>query len=71
MKVSKRRFYSTQDVMEILGISKSKANQLMHMFEFRGQLFRDGRVMRVRIKDFEQWLKERESECMANDQAVM
>lgn len=57
--------------MEILGISKSKANQLMHMFEFRGQLFRDGRVMRVRIKDFEQWLKERESECRANDQAVM
>lgn len=71
MKVSKRRFYSTQDVMEILGISKSKANQLMHMFEFRRQLFRDGRVMRVRIKDFEQWLKERESKCRADDQSAI
>ena len=57
--------------MEILGISKSKANQLMHMFEFRGQLFRDGRVMRVRIKDFEQWLEERESECKMGGQAMM
>lgn len=71
MKASKRRFYSTQDVMEILGISKSKANQLMHMFEFRGQLFRDGRVMRVKIKDFEQWLEERESECKMDNQAMM
>lgn len=71
MPASQRRFYSTQDVMEILGISKSKANQLMHMFEFRGQLFRDGRVMRVKIKDFEQWLKERENKCRTNDQAVI
>ena len=44
--------------MEILGISKSKANAIMHMFEYRGQLFRDGRLMRVEISVFENWLAE-------------
>lgn len=57
MESSKRRFYSTKDIMEILGISKSKANALMHMFEYQGKLFRDGRLMRVEIGIFEEWLQ--------------
>lgn len=44
--------------MEILGISKSKANALMHMFEYQGKLFRDGRLMRVEIGVFEEWLQD-------------
>ena len=45
--------------MRILGISKSKANAIMHMFEYQGKLFRDGRLLRVEIGAFEEWLEER------------
>lgn len=56
MPAPKQRYYSTRDIMEILGISKSKANAIMHMFEYQGKLFRDGRLMRVEIAVFEDWL---------------
>lgn len=59
MPAPKRRYYSTKDVMEILGISKSKANAIMHMFEYRGKLFREGKLMRVEISVFERWLEEK------------
>jgi hypothetical protein len=52
----RRRYYDTKDVMEILKVGKRKANEIMHMFEERGQLFRDGKTMRVRIDYFEAWL---------------
>lgn len=58
MPAPKRRYYSTQDIMEILGISKSKANAIMHMFEYQGKLFRNGKLMRVEIGTFESWLEE-------------
>jgi len=62
MPAPKRRYYSTKDVQEILGISRTKAIQIMHIFEYRGQLFRCGSTMRVEIKVFEDWLKESTSE---------
>lgn len=58
MPSPKRRFYSAKDIQEILGISKGKANAIMHMFEYRGQLLRDGRLMRVEIQVFEDWISE-------------
>lgn len=57
-----RRYYSTADVQAILGISRTKSNQIMHMFEYRGQLFRDGTLMRVEIETFERWLREQTKE---------
>lgn len=54
-----KRYYRTGDIARILAISSGKANQIMHMFEEQGQLFREGRLMRVRIDVFEQWLNER------------
>lgn len=59
MPAPKKRYYSTAEVGEILGISQSKSNQIMHYFEKRGKLFRDGRIMRVKIEDFEEYLEER------------
>lgn len=59
MPAPKQRYYSTRDIMRILGISKSKANAIMHMFEYQGKLFRDGRLLRVEIGAFEEWLEER------------
>ena len=58
MPAPKKRFYSARDIQTMLGISRSKANQIMHHFERQGQLYRDGRLMRVKIGDFEQWLEE-------------
>ena len=55
-----KRFYSTQDLMVMLEISKTKALQLMHMFEQRGDLLRDGRLMRVETSVFEAWIKSRQ-----------
>ena len=57
MPAPKRRFYSARDIMEILSVSKSKANAIMHMFEYQGKLFRDGRLMRVEVGVFEEWLE--------------
>ena len=51
----KKRFYSAKDIEIILGVSRSKANQIMHLFEKRGQLFRQGNTLRVEIDTFERW----------------
>lgn len=49
-------YYSSQDIQTILNIGKRKANEILHMFEQRGELFRDGRTLRVRIDYFNNWL---------------
>lgn len=54
---AEQRYYSTAQVQNILDISRTKANEIMHLFEKRGQLFRHGNTMRVEIKVFEEWLK--------------
>ena len=59
MPSAKKRYYSTKEIQEMLGISRSKANAVMHMFEHCGQLFRDGRIMRVSIEVFEAYLAEK------------
>lgn len=51
----KCEYYSSKDIQEILGVGKRKANEILHMFEQRGQLFRDGKTLRVRISYFEEW----------------
>jgi len=58
MPAPKKRYYSTKDIQTMLGISRSKANQIMHMFEYRGQLFRCGSTLRVEITVFEDWCRE-------------
>lgn len=53
-----KRFYSTADIASILGCSRAYANQLMHMFAYRGQLLRTGRLMRVAVEHFDAWVEE-------------
>lgn len=53
-----RMYYSTKDVQTILAVSRTTANQIMHIFDKRGQLFRSGSIMRVKIRDFEEWVNE-------------
>ena len=65
MPAPKKRYYSTAEVQEILGVSRSNANAIMHMFEKRGQLFRHGNTLRVEIKIFDEWLQERTEGQMA------
>jgi hypothetical protein len=57
-EVVRRKYYSTADIQEILGIGRTSANSLMHMFEERGQLFRYGNTLRVKISDFDKWVDE-------------
>lgn len=58
MPAPKKRYYSTKDIQEILGISRSKSIQIMHMFDKHGQLFRQSNTMRVEIAIFEEWCAE-------------
>ena len=51
------RYYDTQDIMDVLKVGKHKANEIMHMFEQRGEMFRHGKTMRVRKSYFEAWLE--------------
>lgn len=53
----KCQYYSSKDIEEILGISKHKANEILHMFELQGKLFRSGKTIRVKIKYFDEWLR--------------
>lgn len=61
MPAPKKRYYSTKDIQEILGISRSKSIQIMHMFDKRGQLFHQSNTLRVEISIFEDWCKEQTS----------
>ena len=56
-------YYGTREFRAVLGIGKTKANELMHMFEERGLMYRVGRLMVVKAKVFEDWL---EYECRIN-----
>ncbi len=51
-----QKYYSTKQVAKLLSVSKTTANQIMHMFEHRGQLFRYGNTLRVEIKVFDEWV---------------
>ena len=51
-----QQYYSTKEVARLLSVSKTTANQIMHMFEYRGQLFRYGNTLRVEIKVFNEWV---------------
>lgn len=61
------RFYSTRDIMDMLSVSYTRALQYMHMFEQRGQVYRDRRVIRVPATVFEQYVRnhQKERECMS------
>lgn len=53
----KRRYYGAKDIQTILGVGRNTAVNILHMFEQQGKMFRCGGVMRVKICDFEDWLK--------------
>ena len=49
-------YYGTREIRAVLGVGKQKANELMHMFEERGQLYRVGKLLKVKEKVFQDWL---------------
>ena len=48
-------YYGTREIRAILGIGKEKALEIMHYFEYRGQCYRIGRLMKVHREVFEKW----------------
>jgi len=55
---TEKRYYSTAEVQIILSCGRTKANEIMHMFEKRGKLFRIGNMMRVEKKAFDDFIKQ-------------
>lgn len=50
--------YGTKDLQRILGCSARYAIQLMHMFEYRGQMYKIGRNLKVSKIAFDIWLRQ-------------
>lgn len=55
-----KRYYTAGDVMQMLCVSKDTAYDILHSFAAKGQLYQQGRVLRVRVDYFEKYLKETE-----------
>lgn len=56
----KDRYIGTNEIRARTGLSKAKVNEIMHMFEYRGQMYRVGTKLLVKERIFEDWL---EHEC--------
>ena len=54
------KLIGTRQVVERLGCSRTYANDLLHMFGNRGQMYWIGKRMKVEQAVFEEWL---EQEC--------
>ena len=48
--------YGTREIRKILSCSARYAIQLMHMFEYRGQMYKIGRSLKVSKMAFDIWL---------------
>lgn len=59
---TEKRYYSTAEVQTILSCSRTKANEIMHLFEKRGKLFRMGNMMRVEKKALEDFIRQHTAE---------
>ncbi len=55
-------YYSSKDIEEILGIGKHKANDILHMFDQQGKLFKEGKTLRVRKTYFHEWLNQKDGD---------
>ena len=55
--VKRETYLATKDIMDILHISRFTALQIMHEFEAQKQLFKRGRLLRVRKSDFDEWAR--------------
>jgi sugar-specific transcriptional regulator TrmB len=60
--MTEKRYYTARDIATILGIGLTKAYEVMHGFETKGQLFRSKKTMRVRVDYFDAWLQQQELE---------
>ena len=52
--------YGTRDIRRILSCSARYAIQLMHYFEYRGQMYRVGRNLKVSKMAFDIWLRQQQ-----------
>lgn len=56
----KDRYIGTSEIVDRIGCGRTQANEIMHMFEVRGQLYRVGNRLKVKERIFNEWL---EREC--------
>ena len=52
-----KRFYSSQDIMQMMSVGKTKALEYIHMFDRSGKVFHDGRILRVDAEAFDNYIK--------------
>lgn len=52
------KFLSGKDISERLNIGRTHANEILHIFGQRGQLYRFQRSLRVREDVFNAWIEE-------------
>ncbi len=57
-----RLYYTAKDIAQILGISRTKSYEILHIFAARGQLFKHNGIVRVQAVHFEKWIAEIEAQ---------
>ena len=65
-----RRYYDAKDIQSMLGVSRNRAYEILHMFEVKGKLLRVGKIIRVRQDLFDEWLIEQEAHELVNGRPV-
>ncbi len=54
------KYYNARDIMNLLGVGKNTAYEIMHMFEMKNKMFRFNKTIRVRQDVFDKWLIDQE-----------
>lgn len=53
----RQQYYGAKDIQAMLGIGKTKANEILHELEHKNKLYRVGRLLRVKATDFNDWME--------------
>lgn len=59
-------FLSSEDIAQLMGISRREAQYMLNMFERRGQAVKNGRVKLVSVSVFSRYLAEQDGQDPIN-----
>lgn len=52
-----QKLIGSKEIVKQLSCSRSKANEILHRFESVGKLYKDGKFLRIKQSDLNDWLE--------------